>query len=48
MVNIDIKNIASSPNINFESEEKIDEFISKIKSKLKEELKNADIVNLKL
>lgn len=45
---IDIKKIALSTKVKFESEEKIDEFIEKLKSKLKEELKGVDIINLKL
>lgn len=45
---IDIKNIALSPKVKIKSEAEIDEFINKIKSKLKEELENADIINLKL
>ena len=45
---INIQNITLSPKVKLESEEQIDEFINKLKSKLKEELQNADIINLKL
>ncbi|MBE6500276.1 MAG: BREX system P-loop protein BrxC [Methanobrevibacter thaueri] len=45
---VDIKVITQIPNVKLESEEKIDEFIEKLKSKLKEELKDVDIINLKL
>ena len=45
---VDIKFITQIPNVKLESEEKIDEFIEKLKSKLKEELKDVDIINLKL
>ncbi|MBR6516599.1 MAG: BREX system P-loop protein BrxC [Bacilli bacterium] len=45
---INIQNITLSPKIKLESEDEIDEFVNKIKSKLKEELESADIINLKL
>lgn len=45
---IDIRNIALSSKVKIESESEIDEFISKLKSKLKEEFENVDIINLKL
>ena len=48
VVTVDIINFASSPNINFETEEQIDEFLEKIKNELKNELENADVINLKL
>lgn len=44
---INIQNITLSPKIKLESEDEIDEFVNKLKSKLKEELESADI-NLKL
>ena len=47
-IDVDIKNITLSPKVKIESEDEIDEFIYKLKSKLKDELKNADIINLKL
>ena len=47
-IDVDIKNITLSPKVKIESEDEIDEFINKLKSKLKDELKNADIINLKL
>ena len=47
-IDVDIKNITLSPKVKMESEDEIDEFINKLKSKLKDELKNADIINLKL
>ena len=45
---INIQNITLSPKIKLESEDEIDEFVNKLKSKLKEELERADIINLKL
>ena len=48
VVTIDIINIASAPNVNFETDAQIDEFIEKIKNELKNKLQDADIVNLKL
>ena len=48
VVTIDIINIASAPNINFETDAQIDEFLEKIKNELKNKLQDADIVNLKL
>ena len=48
VVTIDIINIASTPNINFETDAQIDEFLEKIKNELKNKLQDADIVNLKL
>ena len=48
VVTIDIINIASAPNINFETDAQIDEFLEKIKNELKNKLQDADVVNLKL
>lgn len=48
VLNIDITNLMSSPSLNFESEEKIDDFVNNLKDKLKEEFKKADVINLKL
>ena len=45
---VDITIITKYPKVKFESEEEIDEFIDNLKSKLKEELKDVDIINLKL
>ena len=45
---VDITIITKNPKVKFESEEEIDEFIDNLKSKLKEELKDANIINLKL
>ena len=45
---LDIKIITQNPKVKLESEAEIDEFIYNLKSKLKEELQNVDIINLKL
>ena len=47
-VSVDIKKITSSSRVKIESEAEIDELLNKIKAKLKEELKDYDIVNLEL
>ena len=45
---VDITLITKNPKVKFESEEEIENFINNLKSKLKEELKDVDIINLKL
>ena len=47
-VSVDIKKITSSSRVKIKSEQEIEELLYKIKSKLKEELENNDIVNLEL
>ena len=47
-VSVDIKKITSSSRVKIKSEQEIEELLDKIKSKLKEELQNNDIVNLEL
>ncbi len=47
-VSVDIKKITSSSRVKIKSEQEIEELLDKIKSKLKEELENNDIVNLEL
>ncbi|MBR3112546.1 MAG: BREX system P-loop protein BrxC [Methanobrevibacter sp.] len=47
-VDIDIQNITKSTKVKLESEAQIDDLLNQIKEKLKKELKNADIINLKL
>ena len=45
---LDITVLTQNFKVKLDSEEKIDEFINKLKSKLKDELKDVDIINLKL
>lgn len=47
-VSVDIKKITSSSRVKIKSEKEIEELLDKIKSKLKEELQNNDVVNLEL
>ena len=47
-VSVDIKKITSSSRVKIKSEQEIEELLNKIKSKLKEELQNNDVVNLEL
>lgn len=47
-VSVNIRKITSSSRIKIKSEQEIDELLNKIKSELKEELQNNDVVNLEL
>ena len=47
-VSVDIKKITSSSRVKIKSEQEIEELLDKIKSKLKKELQNNDIINLEL
>ena len=45
---VDITVLTKNPKVKLESEEEIDKFLDNLKSKLKEEFKGVDIINLKL